>query len=187
MDATRDNPVHMTSHNLVLLGPPGSGKGTQAERLRDELGLTHISTGDLVRAHPEETEEYSRAGRLVPDDVVVGLLAGALREAPGGALLDGFPRSVEQAGALDALLREEGRPLTGVLFLDVPDDVVAERLAQRGREDDTAETVKERLAVYRESTEPLVEYYERRGLLRRIDGARDADAVQGEIRAALPA
>jgi adenylate kinase len=177
----------MTSHNLVLLGPPGSGKGTQAERLRDELGLTHISTGDLVRAHPEETEEYSRAGRLVPDDVVVGLLAGALREAPGGALLDGFPRSVEQAGALDALLREERRPLTGVLFLDVPDDVVAERLAQRGREDDTPETIKERLAVYRESTEPLVDYYERRGLLRRIDGAREADDVHGEIRAALSA
>jgi adenylate kinase len=175
----------MTSHNLVLLGPPGSGKGTQAERLSNELGLTHISTGELVRAHPAETEQYSRAGQLVPDDVVVGLLDGALPTGPGGVMLDGFPRSVEQAGVLDELLRKAGRPLTAVLFLDVPDDVVIERLAQRGREDDDPETVKQRLAVYRESTEPLVAHYERRGLLRRIDGSRDAEAVHEQIRAAL--
>jgi adenylate kinase len=175
----------MNSHNLVLLGPPGSGKGTQAERLSDELGLAHISTGDLVRAHPDETEEYSRAGLLVPDDVVVGLLARALPAGSGGVMLDGFPRSVDQAGVLDELLRKAGRPLTAVLFLDVPDDVVVERLAQRGREDDDLETVKRRLAVYRDSTEPLVEHYDRRGLLRRIDGARDAEEVHRQIRAAL--
>jgi adenylate kinase len=164
----------------VLLGPPGSGKGTQAERLRDELDLTHIATGDLVRAHPEETERYTRAGQLVPDDVVLKLLEQALREAPRGVLLDGFPRNVEQADALDRLLR-----ITDVVFLDVPDDVVVERLAQRGREDDAPETVRERLAVYRQTTEPLVDYYARRSLLRRVDGAADPEEVHARIQRAL--
>jgi adenylate kinase len=166
--------------NLVLLGPPGSGKGTQAERLRDELDLTHISTGELVRAHPEQTERYTRAGRLVPDNVVLALLEGALRDAPGGVLLDGFPRSVEQAHALEPLVR-----VTDVVFLDVPDDVVVERLARRGREDDAPDTVRERLAVYRETTAPLVDYYARRGLLRRAAGDGDPEEVHTRVQNAL--
>jgi adenylate kinase len=166
--------------NVVFLGPPGSGKGTQAERLRDERQLSHISTGALVRAHPEQTDRYAQAGRLVPDEVMMELLGGALQKAPGGVLLDGFPRSVEQAEALDGLL-----PLDAVVFLDVPDDVVLDRLAHRGREDDEPDVVKRRLDVYREETEPLVEYYDRRGLLRRIDGSRPPDEVHAQVRDAL--
>jgi adenylate kinase len=166
--------------NIVLLGPPGSGKGTQAARLRDELDLTHVATGDLVRAHPDRTEAYTREGRLVPDDVVLGLVEHALGEAPGGVLLDGFPRSVEQAKSLDGLVR-----LTDVVFLDVPDDVVLERLSHRGREDDDLDTVNERLAVYRDTTEPLVDYYAGKSLLRRIDGNGTPEEVHARIEDAL--
>jgi adenylate kinase len=166
--------------NIVLLGPPGSGKGTQAERLRDDLGLRHVSTGELVRAHPEQTERYTREGKLVPDDVVVGLLRDALGDEAGGVLLDGFPRSVAQAELLAAHL-----DLTDVVFLDVPDEAVIGRLSQRGREDDDAETVRKRLAVYREATEPLVGYYDERGLLRRVNGHAEPDEVALRVRSAL--
>jgi adenylate kinase len=168
------------SMNVVLLGPPGSGKGTQAERLSDERKLRHISTGDLVRAHPDETERYARAGRLVPDDVMMRLLGGALDEGDGDVLLDGFPRSVEQAEALEDLL-----PLDAVVFLDVPDDVVLERLARRGREDDEPDVIRRRLDVYRDETAPLVSHYERRGLLRRVDGSRPPEEVYAQVRDAL--
>src|SRR5262249_28191741 len=153
---------------------------TQAERLRDGLGLKHVSTGELVRAHPEQTERYTREGRLVPDDVVVGLLRGALGDAPGGVLLDGFPRSVAQAELLEAHLG-----LTDVVLLDVPADVVIERLAHRGREDDAPDTVRKRLEVYREMTEPLVAFYGDRSLLRRVDGNGSPDEVAQRVHDAL--
>jgi adenylate kinase len=173
---------------IALLGPPGSGKGTQAERLRDELGFAWLSTGDLLReARATGTELGRRAacymdrGDLVPDDVIVAMIEEAiagLDDSP--ILLDGFPRTVAQAEAL-------GRGLDAVVLIEVPDDVVVERISgrQQGREDDRPETVRERLRVYHRETEPLVAYYDERGLLRRVDGAQSPDAVHDDVRAAL--
>jgi adenylate kinase len=173
---------------IALLGPPGSGKGTQAERLQDELGFAWLSTGDLLReARAAGSElgrraaEYMDRGELVPDDVIVDVIEGALAglgDRP--ILLDGFPRTVAQAQAL-------GRDLDAVVLIDVPDDVVAERIIGRdqGRSDDNPETVRERLRVYHDETEPLVEHYERQGKLRRVDGAQSPDAVHDDVRAAL--
>ena len=180
---------------IALLGPPGSGKGTQAARLRDELDFVTLSTGDLLReARANDTElgrraaEYMDRGDLVPDEIVLEALREAVADLDGKPiLLDGFPRTVEQADALADGLSARGRALTDVILLDVPDDLVVERLAGReqGRADDDPATVRERLRVYHDTTEPLVGYYEQRGLLRRIDGAQDPDAVHGAVRAAL--
>jgi adenylate kinase len=177
---------------VVLLGPPGSGKGTQAERLR---GFTALATGVLLRAARADgselgrkAAEYMDRGDLVPDDVIVGLVRDAITGADGKPIVfDGFPRSVAQAEALAGALADRGRELTAAVLVDVPDDVVAERISGRhqGRADDNPETVRERLRVYHATTEPLVEYYDGHGLLRRIDGAQDPDAVERDIHAAL--
>jgi adenylate kinase len=173
---------------IALLGPPGSGKGTQAERLCDELGYTWLSTGDLLReARANGTElgrragEYMDRGELVPDEVIVDVVEDALAQSGDRpVLLDGFPRSVAQAEAL-------GRDLHAAILIDVPDEVVMERIAGRdqGRADDKPETVRERLRVYHHETEPLVEHYERQGKLRRVDGAQTPDAVHDDVCAAL--
>jgi adenylate kinase len=180
---------------IILLGPPGSGKGTQAERLTDELGFTALATGDLLRAARKEgtelgkqAEEYMDRGDLVPDDVIVGLIEEKLDALDGQPVLfDGFPRTVGQADALAAALERRGRELTAVVQIDVADDEVTERILGRGqgREDDDPDTVRERLRVYHGETEPLVRYYDERGLLRRVDGARGVDDVHDDIRAAL--
>ena len=178
---------------IVLLGPPGSGKGTQAERLRDELGYVWLSTGELLRAaRADGTEvgrraaEYMDRGDLVPDDLVIATLRDAVADHESRPVLfDGFPRTVEQADALNTGLEARGRKLTAVVLVDVPDHVVAERISGRGREDDRPETVRERLLVYHRDTAPLVDYYDERGLLRRIDGAQRPDAVHDDVRAAL--
>ena len=185
----------MAAHAIVLLGPPGSGKGTQAERLRDELGFTALATGDLLReARDEGTElgeqaaEYMDRGDLVPDELIVGLLDEQLAQLHGEPVLfDGFPRTVGQADALADALKERDRELDAVVLVAVPDDIVSERISGRGdgRDDDDPETVRERLRVYHEETEPLVSYYDERGLLRKVDGARDVEAVHDDIRAAL--
>ena len=177
---------------IVLLGPPGSGKGTQARRLE---GFTILATGDLLRGAREDGTELGRAaagymdrGELVPDDVIVGVVRARLRDLDGKAILfDGFPRTVAQAEALDEVLREHGRTLTAAVMIDVADDVVVERILGRheGRADDNPGTVRERLRVYHSETEPLVSYYDDRGQLRRVDGARDPDEVAGDIRTAL--
>jgi adenylate kinase len=179
---------------IVLLGPPGSGKGTQAERLA-ELGYVALSTGDLLRAAREdgtdlgrEASGYMDRGELVPDELIDAMLAEELAGLDGRkVLLDGFPRTVEQADALAGLLEDRGRELDDVVLLEVGDDVVADRIGSRGqgRADDDPETVRERLHVYHRQTEPLAEYYDERGLLRRVQGEGDADAVQARIRAAL--
>jgi adenylate kinase len=180
---------------IALLGPPGSGKGTQAAQLEAERGFVALSTGDLLRAARsagtdlgQRAAEYMDRGELVPDDVIVAMIRDEIARLDGRPiLLDGFPRTVAQADALASALQSRGRDLTAVVLVDVPDDVVVERISGRhqGREDDRPETVRERLRVYHRVTEPLVAYYDERGLLRRVDGARDADSVQEEIRAAL--
>ena len=181
----------MTAPAIVLLGPPGSGKGTQAFRLRDGLGFVPLSTGDLLRQARgagtdlgRQAADYMDRGELVPDEVVVAVMraaVGSIEDRP--VLLDGFPRTVAQADALASALGDRGRKLTDAVFIDVPDDLVVERISGRdqGREDDRPETVRERLRVYHRETEPLIGYYDERGLLRRVDGAGDADEVHEAV------
>jgi adenylate kinase len=215
----------MSELNLVLLGPPGSGKGTQGERLQEDLRLPYYATGDILRtAVREQTElgrtakQYMDAGDLVPDDVIVGVIAERIdsEEARDGFILDGFPRTMPQAEALDAKLEELGRGVTAVLLIDVSDDEVIRRLGGRrtclenghvfhvefnppkqegvcdldgseliARDDDKPEVIRKRLQTYHGKTEPLVDYYDQRSVLRRIDGSAAPDEVAEEIRRTL--
>ena len=213
----------MAELNLILLGPPGAGKGTQAGRLREDFDLPYIGTGDLLREHREggselgrEAAGYMERGELVPDALVVAMILDKVeKEGQDGFLLDGFPRNVAQADALTAALDERGRRLTAVLLVDVPDDVVVQRLSGRRqcpeghlyhvdfdrprreglcdqdgqalvqREDDRPETVRRRLETYHAQTEPLIAYYDDRGLLRRFDGTRDMAEVHEHMRATV--
>ena len=178
---------------IVFLGPPGAGKGTQALRLKDYLGLVHLSTGQVLRdAHEartplgREAATYFNAGKLVPDDVVVDIVVERLGQpdCAVGCLFDGFPRTVSQAEILDTLLANRGLPLDLVLAIDVPDDIVFRRLLGRGRTDDNEQTIRERLVQYRTLTEPLIEYYRRRGILRLVDGHGTEDQVFERVRRA---
>lgn len=153
---------------ILIIGPPGAGKGTQAAVLSKELGIPHISTGDLFRAHVENqtelgklVQEYLDSGGLVPDEVTNDMVRERLDEpdAVGGFLLDGFPRNVSQAQVLADLLRENDSALDAVLQLDVPEDVVVERLLARGRSDDTEDVIRHRQQVYRDETAPLLDFY----------------------------
>jgi adenylate kinase len=181
--------------SFALLGPPGSGKGTQATRLRDSDGFAIVATGELLReARRAGTDlgrraaQYMDGGDLVPDELIVAMVRDAIASVDAKPVLfDGFPRTVTQAGALADVLQDRGRALTAALLIDVPDDLVAQRISERqqGREDDRPETVRERLRLYHRETEPLVAYYVERGLLRRVDGAQDADAVEAAVRAAI--
>jgi adenylate kinase len=163
-----------------MLGPPGSGKGTQAQPLAAERGLQYVVTSDLLRRAGPDVQRYIEAGDLVPDDLVVAEVRGAIGD--GGYVLDGFPRTVAQAEALDTALEEAGRPLPEAVLLDVPDEEVVRRLAGRGRADDDPETVRHRLRVYHDQTEPVIAYFEQRGRLRRIDGRGDPDDVARRLR-----
>jgi adenylate kinase len=171
---------------IVFIGPPGAGKGTQAERLVGTYHMAHLSTGDMLRAARDaktplgvQAEQYMSAGQLVPDDLMVALIRDRLRKADcrGGYLLDGFPRTIAQAEALDAMLAAEKTPLDLVLELRVPEEALFERLAGRGRADDTPEVIRQRLVAYRRQTEPLLEYYGAKGLLKSIDGLGTMDEV----------
>jgi adenylate kinase len=167
--------------DLVMLGPPGSGKGTQAQPLAEERGLQYVVTSGLLRGAGPDVQRYIEAGDLVPDDLVVAEVRGAI--GAGGYVLDGFPRTVAQAEALDAALEEAGRPLPDAVLLDVPDEEVVRRLAGRGRADDEPETVRHRLDVYHRETEPVIGYYEQRDRLRRVDGCGEADEVARRLAA----
>jgi adenylate kinase len=213
----------MSELNLILLGPPGAGKGTQAARLREDFDLAYIATGDLLREHVREQTDLGREakaymddGKLVPDDLVIKMILDKVEdEGDDGFLLDGFPRNVAQADALWEELEQLGRKLTAALAVDAPDEVVIERLSGRRqcsnghlyhvtydppkhddrcdqcgkplhqRDDDRPATIKKRLDTYHEQTEPLKDYYEERGLLRRFDGTRDKVEVHDHIRATL--
>ena len=183
---------------LVLLGAPGSGKGTQAERLKKELDVPHVSTGDLLRAAVKagtplglQAKAVMEAGKLVSDDIVLGMLEERITkpDAKSGFILDGYPRNVAQCEALETLLSRIGQPLDIAVKLDVPNELIVERIAGRaaaeGRKDDTPETVRERLRVYAEQTAPVAEHFAKLGRLRVVDGVGDVDAIFRRILDAL--
>jgi adenylate kinase len=183
---------------IVFFGPPGSGKGTQASRLAASAGIPQISTGDLLRSHVARgtalgaiAKPIMESGALVPDDLVTKMLKERLseRDAKSGAIFDGYPRTVAQARSLEALLKDEGGRVDAVLFIDVPDAILVDRLLKRatleGRADDTKETIAERLRVYREKTAPLAELYQKAGTLVTIDGDRSVETVAADVTAAL--
>jgi adenylate kinase len=178
----------------VLLGPPNSGKGTQAKALAERLGVPAISTGEMLRGSVAEGSELGRrvdsimkAGRLVDDETMAEVVRERLvqADAAGGFLLDGYPRTPAQAGTLDEILAERGEDLDGVISLRVPEETLLARASQRGRVDDGAEVMRERLQVYGEQTRPLVEHYRGRGLLYEVDGNRPVPVVTDAIVAAL--
>jgi adenylate kinase len=210
--------------NLILLGPPGSGKGTQGERLQNDLRLPYYATGDILRAAVreqteigQEAKEYMDRGDLVPDDVIVGVIGERIDEpdAADGFILDGFPRTIKQAEALDSKMAELDRELSAVVLIEASEDEIVRRLSGRRtcpnghifhvefdpperegvcdvcgeeltvRDDDKPEVVRHRLGQYEEKTKPLVDYYEDRGLLMRVDGEHDPDEVGDRIRALL--
>jgi adenylate kinase len=180
----------------VMLGAPGSGKGTQAERLAEKLGIPAISTGEMLRQAVAEgselggrVEHVMAAGALVDDALMAEVVADRLArpDAERGFLLDGYPRTTAQAETLDRLLTARGRSLDVVVMLEVPEEVLVERALARRRADDREEVVRERLRVYREKTEPLVGLYRGRGLLRAIDGNRTMDEVTAAALSALRA
>ncbi len=217
----------MPELNLVLLGPPGSGKGTQGERLNADLHLPYYATGDILRgavrdqtALGKSAKEYMERGDLVPDELIVGIIAERIdsEEAREGFILDGFPRTTPQAEALDAKLGELGREVSSVLLISVSDDEVIRRLGGRRtceaeghvyhvefnppkvegvcdidgsplivRDDDKPDVIRKRLSTYHEKTEPLVAYYESKGVLERVDGAREPAEVTADLRGILAA
>jgi adenylate kinase len=212
--------------NLILLGPPGAGKGTQAQRLVEDFRLPYVATGEMLRAAVREetplgreAKKFMNNGDLVPDNVIIGVAVERLQQddCKDGFILDGFPRTIDQAEALDAELERVGRKLTAALLIDVPDEEVVRRISGRRqcvkneqhiyhvdfdppkhpdvcdqdgarliqRDDDKPDTVKHRLEVYHEQTEPVIGYYEDQGLLRRFDGTRSPAEVHDHIRATL--
>jgi len=188
----------MSARRILLLGPPGAGKGTQAERLVKQFKIPQISTGDMLRTAVaagtplgRQAEACMRRGDLVPDAVVIGIAEERLHQpdAEAGFILDGFPRTVPQAEALDAMLRESSLILERCIALTADEDAVVERLLRRaeieGRADDNAETIRNRLRVYREQTAPLIAYYRERGVLREVDGMGAVDTVARRIEEAL--
>ena len=208
--------------NLILLGPPGSGKGTQGERLQEDFRLPYYATGDILRAAVKEgtdvgtqAKEYMDRGDLVPDEVIIGVIAERLQgdEAADGFILDGFPRTVPQAEALGSKMSELRRDITAVLLIEVPEDEIVRRLGGRRtceknpshiyhvdfdppkeegicdidgaeltvRDDDEPDVIKHRLDQYREKTAPLIDYYDERGILNRVDGKQSPDEVEERI------
>ena len=215
----------MSELNLILLGPPGSGKGTQGERLQEDFRLPYYATGDILRAAVSEgtelgqtAKQYMDDGGLVPDDVIIGVIGERVEgpEAADGFILDGFPRTVGQADALGEEMDKLDRSIAAVVLIDTPDEAVERRLGGRRtcaknghifhlefdppknegvcdvcgsrlivRDDDKPEVIAKRLHTYHDQTEPLVDYYEQRGLLKRVDGAQPPDDVGDRIRALL--
>jgi len=214
----------MSELNLILLGPPGAGKGTQAERLQEDFPLAYVATGDILRQAVKDgtdlgkqAKEYMDRGDLVPDEVIIGVILDRLsqQDTSDGFLLDGFPRTDAQAGALDEALKKVDRRLTAALLIDVPEDDIVRRLSGRRvcpnghtyhvehnppkndnvcdvdgepleqREDDREETIRKRLEVYRKQTSPLVDYYDDHDLLHRFDGTRSPTEVHDHLRATI--
>ncbi len=178
---------------LLFLGPPGAGKGTQAARLCDRHGLRHLSTGDLLRAEVsagsdlgKEAESVMNRGELVSDSLVLAIVKAQLGALNGqGWLFDGFPRNVAQAEALDPLLKELNQPIEAVVLLELDDAILIERLLSRGRDDDNEAVIRNRLVVYADKTEPLIEHYRQRGLLQSVEAHGNIEAITERIEGIL--
>lgn len=212
--------------NLILLGPPGAGKGTQATRLEEAYEIAQLSTGEMLRAEVSAGSEIGKkadglmkAGQLVPDEMIIGIIGGRLDrdDCRNGFILDGFPRTVPQAAALDVMLKEKSLRMDHVMSIEVDDEAMVERITGRfscakcgagyheqfqkpkvdgvcdvcgstefsRRADDNAETVRERLKAYHAQTAPIIDYYDKKGLLRRVDGMEPIDKVTDQLKAAV--
>jgi adenylate kinase len=186
--------------NLILLGPPGAGKGTQAKKLEEKFGLKQLSTGEMLRAETaagtelgKKVQDVMDRGILVPDKIVIAMIANRIEQpdCAKGVIFDGFPRTVAQAEALDKLLVEKGEPLSAVIEIAVDEEELANRLhtriaetkAARGdvRSDDNEETLRNRLAEYRQKTAPIILYYEKKGMLQKVDGMQSIEDVAASI------
>lgn len=178
--------------NLILFGPPGAGKGTQSEKLISKYGLLHISTGDLFRKHLGEGTElgllarkYMDEGKLVPDEVVIGMVKDRIEQAGNelkGIIFDGFPRTVAQAQALDAMLAERGTPVSGMVALEVPEDELRARIKERGKtsgrtDDQDDAKITTRIQVYRDETLPVANYYKEHGKFHAVNGVGTIDSI----------
>lgn len=190
--------------NIILLGPPGAGKGTQAKLLEDKFGLKQLSTGDMLRAEVAagtplgaKAKAVMDSGQLVSDDIIIAMISDRIDQpdCKNGVIFDGFPRTVAQAEALDKMLNAKGKPLSAVIELKVDEDALVGRLntriaemAAKGeapRSDDNEETLRKRLQVFRDQTAPIIPYYQRKKTLREVDGMADIDTVAREIETAL--
>lgn len=188
----------MTGRNVVLFGPPGAGKGTQALKLKDFLAVPHISTGDMFRYHikngtdlGKKAKSFSDQGKLVPDEVTIGMVEHRLAQADvaGGFLLDGFPRSVPQAEALDRILAKQKKTLEAVVNISISDEEIRQRLAKRasieGRADDAdPKVIQNRINTYKSQSEPCLKYYRPKGVVRDIEGLGSIDDVFDRIKTA---
>lgn len=179
---------------LLFIGPPGAGKGTQAQRVAERLGVPHVSTGDMFREHVSQgtelgakVEKIMAAGDYVPDEITVAMLEDRINrpDASGGFILDGFPRTPGQVASLDSLIGEDG--LDRVVVFEVDRDELTERMLARGRADDTAETIRNRFNVYLEQTQPIIDIYDERGLTVRVDGIGEIEEVTDRVIQALDA
>lgn len=188
--------------NIILLGPPGAGKGTQAQILAEKRGMTQLSTGDMLREAKDSGTEMGKVvadvmarGDLVTDEIVIGLIREKLESGGGGFIFDGFPRTLAQADALDELLREQGQALDAVVEMQVDDETLVQRIVGRAEEaqaagqpvraDDNEDSVRQRLMEYYKKTAPLIGYYHAKGALRTVDGLGGIDEVAGAISAEL--
>ena len=181
--------------NIVIFGAPGSGKGTQSDKLIEKYGLEHISTGDVLRSEIKRGTELGRTaqqyidqGQLIPDELMISILAGVydgFGRGHKGVIFDGFPRTIPQAEALKVMLAERGDKVAAMIELDVPEDELMKRLLLRGqmsgRADDNEETIKKRLVVYHQQTQPLIEWYSKEGLHYHIDGLGELDRIFADI------
>ena len=179
---------------LIVIGPPGAGKGTQSQRLLKHLDVPHISTGDILREAVRNrtregvlAEKYMNEGNLVPDPLIIELVGHRLGEpdCDRGCLLDGFPRTLRQAQALDAFLIQHGKPLDGVLELNVDEETLEARLVGRGRSDDQPQVIRQRFRAYRERTAPLLDYYRARGILETVNGVGTQNEVFKRMKGAI--
>jgi adenylate kinase len=181
--------------NIILFGPPGAGKGTQSENIISKYNLTHLSTGDLFRKHLKEgtelgktAQKYMDEGRLVPDSVVIGMVDDKIKETKGakGFIFDGFPRTVAQAEALDALLEKQGNPIKGMIALEVPKEELIARIQERGKtsgrtDDQDLAKIETRIQVYLDETIPVARYYEGKGKFTSINGVGTIDEIFNHI------